>query len=63
MSISSKKHDLESCAVESRLRDEVFLLDPWHRESFALAVFDSRTNALHGTKYSLYFHKGRVSIR
>ena len=63
MSTSEEKHELESFEVESRLRDEVFLLDPWHRESFELAVFDSRTNALHGTKYSLYFHEGRVSIR
>lgn len=63
MSTSSENHGSESCTVESRLRNEIFLLDPWHRESFDLAVFDSRTNALHGTKYSLYFHEGGVSIR
>jgi hypothetical protein len=50
-------------SVERRLRDEVFLLAPAYRNCFFNALFEEATNTLHGTKYSLYYCDGRVSIR
>lgn len=63
MSTSEENQDTESLTVERRLRDEVLLLHPWHRKGFDVAVFDRKTKSLHGSKYSLYYQDGRVSIR
>ena len=63
MTISSENLEKESQKIEKRLRDEVFLLDPSHRGFFAWALFDKKTNCLHGTKYALHYQDGNVSIR
>jgi hypothetical protein len=57
-----KKMD-DSTKVERRLRDEVFLLAPVYRNYFSYALFDKTTNTLHGTKYSLHYCNGHISIR
>ena len=49
--------------VEKRLREEVFLLDPFYRKFFSYAIFDKNTKSLHGTRYSLHYTNGGVSIR
>ena len=53
----------DSTKVERRLRDEVFLLSPVYRNYFSYALFDKDTNTLHGTKYSLHYCNGSISIR
>jgi hypothetical protein len=62
MDVSTENSDTEFLGVENRLRLEILLLHPWHRKHFDFAVFDSKTNSLHGAKYSLYYCEGRVSI-
>ncbi len=63
MDVSIENPDSTEASVENRLRLEILLLHPWHRKHFNLAVFDSRTNSLHGDKYSLYYRDGNVSMR
>ena len=63
MTISAENSEKESQEIEKRLRDEVFLLDPHRRDCFVWAIFDKKTNCLHGTKYALYYQDGNVSIR
>lgn len=58
-----KELDDSTKSVERRLRDEVFLLAPAYRNCFSDALFDKTTNTLHGTKYSLHYSNGNVSIR
>ena len=63
MIILKENSETESQEIEKRLREEVFLLDPSHRSYFAWALFDKKTNCLHGTKYVLSYQDGSVSIR
>jgi hypothetical protein len=63
MNTSNKLKINESVKIEKRLRDEVFLLDPFHRVYFNYAVFDKDTNSLHGSQYSLHYQAGMISIR
>jgi hypothetical protein len=63
MIISAENSEKESQEIEKRLRDEVFLLDPSHRDCFMWALFDKKTNCLHGTKYVLHYQDGKVSLR
>ena len=63
MGTSSEKPIDNQTRVERRLRDEVYLLDPFYRKFFSYAIFDRTTNSLHGTRYSLHYMHGAVSIR
>ena len=63
MDTSAKKELTKVAVVEKRLREEVFLLDPFYRKFFSFAIFDKDTNILHGTKYSLHYSNGAVSMR
>jgi|3_EtaG_2_1085321.scaffolds.fasta_scaffold78372_2 hypothetical protein len=63
MDTSKEKQVEEHSTVERRLRDEVFLLDPFYRKFFNYAMFDKNTNSLHGSRYSLHYSGGLISIR
>ena len=63
MDTSKKVKTSESVKIEKRLREEVFLLDPFHRRYFNYAIFDKNTNSLHGSQYSLHYQEGMISIR
>ena len=63
MDTSEKIKSNASVTIERRLREEVFLLDPFHRRYFNYAMFDKDTNSLHGSRYSLHYQEGMISIR
>ena len=49
--------------IERRLREELFLIDPYYRKYFTRAIFDKSTNSLHGSKYTIYYNSGQISLR
>ena len=63
MGTSTKVKSNASVVIEKRLREEILLLDPFHRRYFNYAVFDKNTNSLHGSQYSLHYQAGMISIR
>jgi hypothetical protein len=63
MDTSKEKEIDKSEKIERRLREEVFLLDPFYRGFFSYALFDENTNSLHGSRYSLHYRNGYISIR